>query len=75
MNREQRDQFQQAIGIGVMVVFLAMVLALVFFAMPAENKEVLLVLAGVLAGSFKDVVGWAFGSSKGSADKADLMKP
>jgi len=35
---------------------------------------VLLVLAGVLAGAFKDVVGFWLGSSLGSQKKDDVIK-
>lgn len=42
----------------------------------AGVREVLLVLVGVLAGAFKDVVGYYFGSSLGSAKKTDnMLKP
>lgn len=40
---------------------------------PPGVKEVLLVLVGVLAGSFKDVVGFWVGSSYGSARKTDQL--
>ena len=39
----------------------------------AGVREVLLVLVGVLAGAFKDVVGYYFGSSLGSAKKTDSI--
>ena len=40
----------------------------------AGVKEVMLVLIGVLAGSFKDVTGYWIGSSHGSALKTALAK-
>lgn len=43
--------------------------------MEAGVREVLLVLVGVLAGAFKDIVGYYFGSSLGSSKKtAALLK-
>lgn len=40
---------------------------------PPGVKETLLVLIGVLAGSFKDTVGYWLGSSHGSERKTELM--
>lgn len=40
---------------------------------PPGVKETLLVLVGVLAGSFKDCVGYWLGSSHGSERKTELM--
>jgi len=40
---------------------------------PEGVREVVLVLVGVLAGAFKDVVGYWIGSSYGSAKKTDQM--
>jgi hypothetical protein len=40
---------------------------------PPGVKETLLVLVGVVAGSFKDVVGYWLGSSHGSERKTELM--
>lgn len=40
---------------------------------PAGVKEVLLVLTGVLAGSYKEVVSFWLGSSYGSARKTDAI--
>ena len=40
---------------------------------PTVNKDALLILLGVLASSFSNIVGYFFGSSKGSSDKNDLL--
>jgi len=58
-----------AIGLFVIIYFLIKIAA------PVENKDALLILLGVIAASFNNVVGYFFGSSKGSADKTELMKP
>jgi len=41
---------------------------------PVENKDVLLVVVGVLASAFTAVVSYFFGSSKGSAEKNEMIK-
>lgn len=43
--------------------------------LPAGAREVLLVLVGVLAGAFKDVVGYFMGSSLSSAKKDQRPTP
>lgn len=43
--------------------------ALIKIAIPESNRDVLLVLTGVLAGAFKDVVAYWIGSSRGSQAK------
>lgn len=70
---------QALVSVLVMVSFIATVgvlLATLFgYAndIPTGVKEVLLVLTGVLAGSYKEVVGFWLGSSYGSARKTDAM--
>ena len=66
---------QVVISIAVLAAFFGTIFLLLTKAVPIEGgiKEVLLVLVGVLAGSFKDVVGYYLGSSLGSAKKTDQM--
>ena len=41
--------------------------------MPSLNKDLGLLVIRTLVAKFSDVVGYFFGSSKGSADKTDLL--
>ena len=47
---------------------------LIMKAAPEGNKDALLIVLGVMAAAFSSVVGYFFGSSKGSAEKNDLLK-
>jgi len=47
---------------------------LIMKAAPETNKDALLILLGVMAAAFSNVIGYFFGSSKGSAEKNDLLK-
>lgn len=47
---------------------------LIMKAAPESNKDALLILLGVVAGAFTQVVSYFFGSSKGSAEKNELLK-
>lgn len=46
---------------------------LIIKAAPEANLDALLILLGVLAAAFSNVIGYFFGSSKGSADKNELI--
>ena len=41
---------------------------------PTANLDALLILLGVLAAAFSNVIGYFFGSSKGSSDKNEMLK-
>jgi len=47
---------------------------LIMKAAPESNKDALLILLGVMASAFTNVVGYFFGSSKGSAEKNEMLK-
>lgn len=63
------------VSILVILFFGAITLALLYMNrdISATIKDVLLVLTGVLAGAFKDVVGYWLGSSHGSQTKQELL--
>lgn len=70
---------QVVVSLLVVSAFLGAIAALYELArqaveLPPGVKEVLLVLIGVLAGAFKDVVGYWIGSSLGSARKDAAMR-
>ena len=46
---------------------------LIMKAAPETNKDALLILLGVMAAAFSNVVGFFFGSSKGSQNKDDIL--
>ena len=66
---------QALTSIGVLVAFFGTVAALIGMSadIPPGVKEVLLVLVGVLAGAFKDVISYWVGSSYGSQRKTDQL--
>jgi len=66
--------FQYALGAIVAVGLYWITYLLIMKAAPEGNKDALLIVLGVLAASFANVVGYFFGSSKGSADKNEIIK-
>lgn len=66
--------FQYGLAALIAIGLFWVVYLLIIRPAPEQNKDALLILLGVLASSFTGVVGYFFGSSKGSADKTDIMK-
>jgi hypothetical protein len=69
---------KSTVSILVLLAFFGCIAALFWTALrdkdfPPGVKETLLVLVGVLAGSFKDVVGYWLGGSHSSDRKTELM--
>lgn len=63
----------------VILAFLGIIAALIILTLrdkdfPPGIKETLLILVGILAGAFKDTVGYWLGSSHGSERKTELMQ-
>ena len=68
-----KDRMPMILGIAANIGFFSTVWFLLFRTMPVESKDVLLLLLGALTATFKDVYGYYFGSSAGSAKKDDLI--
>lgn len=66
--------FQYSLGALVAIGLYWVTYLLINQETPEVNKDALLILLGVMAGSFSNVVGYFFGSSKGSSDKNELMR-
>jgi uncharacterized membrane protein len=70
-----KDVFQYVLGALISIGFFTLLYLLVKAEVPTNNKDLLNLVVGALIGSFATVVGYFFGSSKGSADKNELLKP
>lgn len=68
-----KDRTLPAMAWTIMVSWVGCVAALFMVVPPGANKDLLLLLLGVLTGGAKDVVGYFFGSSAGSARKTEMM--
>ena len=67
------DWMMYAVGGLVLGGFVATVLAAFFAVLDAEQRYLVFSLAGLLGGMAGQVVGYFFGSSRGSAEKTRLM--
>lgn len=75
INMKNKDIFQYLLGAIIVIGFFALLIVLAYSGVPEQNKDLLNLVVGALIGSFATVVGYFYGSSKGSAEKNELFKP
>ena len=68
-----KDKMPLVLSLAVNVLFFGVVTMLMFRTVPVESKDIILVLLGALTAGWKDILGYYFGSSAGSARKDDLL--
>jgi hypothetical protein len=68
-----KDLFQYILGGLIVAGFFILLYLLVNAEVPEKNQGLLNLVVGALIGSFATVVSYFFGSSKGSAEKTDLL--
>ena len=73
MQKITKEIYMYVLGAVVVLGIFFLVGVLMFIEMPNSNKDLLNIVIGALIGAFLSVVGYFFGSSKGSADKTDLL--
>lgn len=60
---------QGIISIAVIATMVGVIALICWHSVPVENKDALEILIGVLAGSYKDVIGFFFGSTSSAHEK------
>jgi hypothetical protein len=73
MEAKNKERYMYILGGVIVLGFFGAIALLNLYEMPLSSKDALLILLGALAGQFKDVGSYFFGSSKSSADKTDMM--
>lgn len=73
MSKLLKDIFQYILAALIIIGFFVLLYSLVHKELPEPNKDLLNLIIGALIGSFTTVVGYFFGSSKGSAEKTDII--
>jgi heme O synthase-like polyprenyltransferase len=68
-----KDYFQYALGAIIIAGFFILLYLLIKTEIPAKNTDVLNLVIGALIGSFSTIVGYFYGSSKGSSEKTELL--
>lgn len=65
---------QKFVASFVLATFLGVVILICWHTVPAENKDALEILIGVVAGSYKDICQYFFGSTSQSHQKDDAIQ-
>jgi len=73
MNKLTKEAFQYTLGAIIVIGFFALIYALIRLNVPIENQDMLNLVIGALIGSFSTIVGYFYGSSKGSSDKTEHL--
>lgn len=68
-----KDVFQYALGALIVISILVLVYVVFTVELPDKNKDVALMIIGALVAKFGDVVAYFYNSSKGSADKTEII--
>ena len=68
-----KEIFMYGLGGLIAICFFIVVGLLVFKQVPESNEKLIYMLIGALVGSFGTIVNYFYGSSKGSADKNDII--
>jgi hypothetical protein len=69
----QMDLMKTLVGLTVLFVFSIMVLKLIHEEIPANNREIIVHIIGMVEGALSILVSFYFGSSKGSQNKDKML--
>jgi fluoride ion exporter CrcB/FEX len=74
MKKDLKDTFQYVLGGIISVGFFILLGLLIYKEIPVANNDTLNLVIGGLLGAFSTIVGYFYGSSKGSAEKNEILK-
>lgn len=70
---QTRSSMPAMLAWAAVITLLLCIYLLAFRPLPADGKDAILILLGAVVASYKDVYGYFFGSSAGSAQKTELL--
>ena len=73
MNKKTKDILLYALGGIVVLMALVIIVGLFKVEVYESNKDLFNISAGIILGSFTQVISFFFGSSQGSKDKTEKM--
>jgi hypothetical protein len=71
---KRKNLFMYIFGGLIVAAFFTLLSLLIFNGIPEQNEGILNIAIGSLLAAFSTVVAYFYGSSKGSADKNELLK-
>lgn len=73
MDKDLKDKFQYGLGAVIVLGFFVLLAGLLFVAVPAQNEKAFDIMLGILSMGVGSVIGYFYGSSKGSSEKNDII--
>jgi len=73
-SNSSKAEERTVISLLMMIVIIAILTLMFTVELPDNNKDMAYLVVGGLMGSFTTVIAFWFGSSKGSADKTEMLK-
>lgn len=73
MKKEVKDLYMYLLGALIVIGFFTILIVVFKTEIPTSNTSIANIIIGALVAKFGDVVGYFFGSSKGSADKTEAV--
>ena len=74
MQSKTKEIMMYVLGLFVVLCSVAVVVLLIFYPIPTVNKDIVNIALGALLGMAVNVIGYFYGSSKGSADKSEDIR-
>jgi multidrug transporter EmrE-like cation transporter len=68
-----KDIFQYCLAVVIVLVFFGVIWLLFSHSIPEENKDVTYLVTGAMVSVFTSVVNYFFSSTKGSAEKTEII--
>jgi hypothetical protein len=73
MTKDQKDKFQFILGGSILVLDFIIIGMLLWKDIPSRNERLLDIAIGIILGWGGIVVTWFFSSTKGSAEKTEML--
>ena len=71
--KNAKDLFMYGLGALISICFFVVLYLLIFKPIPPENRDVFYLILGALIGLESTIVNYFYGSSRGSAEKSELI--
>ena len=73
MDKDMKDKFQYGLGAFIVGGFFLLLGGLLVIPVPVTNEKSFDIMLGILAGGVGAVIGYFYGSSKGSSEKNEII--
>lgn len=71
--KDIKEKLMYILGAVIVIGIFGLIAVLMYVSAPESNKDLLNIAIGALIGSFITVVNYFYGSSKGSAEKTEML--